>query len=358
MSVNLTIQAGRKAYDLIKAGGLDPSMVKVIAGAAGGPKWLILSAFDRLVFPAWFKQRTTPLHLVGSSIGAWRFAALCQPKPAAAIERFLEAYLDQRYSDKPSAIEVSEKTRQIQDQYISNDHIDAIINHPTFRLNILAVRCRWPNSSDNRLLLGLGLTQAFLLNLIRRRWLELVFERTVFHHPESINPGFSDNPFKYRSVVLNRNNLKPALLASGSIPLVMSGVQIRNQERIAVYRDGGLTDYHLDIPFLPPDDDGIVFYPHYLNRIIPGWFDKQLKWRKPDLKHLEHVLLVSPSQRFVDRLPYQKIPDRNDFWTFQGKERERLAYWQKVVTAGEVLALDWLDCVDSGRVRSEIRPFV
>jgi hypothetical protein len=356
MSEHLTIQAGRKAYEIIKAGGLQPSMIKVIAGAAGGPKWLVLSAFDRLVFPTWFNQRTAPLHLVGSSIGAWRFAALCQSEPTIAVERFLEAYLDQQYSRKPSALEVTQKTRQIQDHYLNTEAVEAILHHPCLRLNVLTVRCRWPNSSDNRFLLGLGLTQAFLLNLIRRHWLALVFDRTVFHHPESVSPGFIGGRLQYRSIPLNRDNLKPALLASGSIPLVMSGVQINNGDRTAVYRDGGLTDYHLDLPFLPPDDDGIVFYPHYHNRIIPGWLDKQLKWRRPNPNHLDHVLLVSPSPQFIDHLPYHKIPDRNDFWTFLGKDRERLTYWQKVVESSKVLGLEWLECVASGRIRALVRP--
>jgi hypothetical protein len=42
MSSNIDIFAGKHALALVRDGGLHPDMVEVIAGAAGGPKWLIL----------------------------------------------------------------------------------------------------------------------------------------------------------------------------------------------------------------------------------------------------------------------------------------------------------------------------
>lgn len=70
-------------------------------------------------------------------------------------------------------------------------------------------------------------------------------------------------------------NLKPALQASGSIPYLMNGVQQIPGAPKGVYRDGGPVDYHLDVPF-GLDGSGIVLYPHFSQRIIPGWFDKHL----------------------------------------------------------------------------------
>ena len=64
-------------------------MVDVVAGAAGGPKWLVLCGLDRAIFTSWIMERTRPVHLLGSSVGAWRFAALAQGMDA--YERFLEA---------------------------------------------------------------------------------------------------------------------------------------------------------------------------------------------------------------------------------------------------------------------------
>ena len=55
MIENLVFLAGRKAYTIIKEKGLHPEMVKVIAGAAGGPKWLVLNHLDRYIFSTWLK---------------------------------------------------------------------------------------------------------------------------------------------------------------------------------------------------------------------------------------------------------------------------------------------------------------
>ena len=58
MANNLEFIAGSKAYSIIKESGLKPEMVRVVAGAAGGPKWLVLSRLDRAVFCEFFKQMT------------------------------------------------------------------------------------------------------------------------------------------------------------------------------------------------------------------------------------------------------------------------------------------------------------
>jgi len=89
---NLVFLAGKKAFIRIRKEGLKPEMVKVIAGAAGGPKWLVLNHLDRVIFSSWFKMRTKPLFLLGSSIGAWRFAAASQNNHKKAIDRFQSGY--------------------------------------------------------------------------------------------------------------------------------------------------------------------------------------------------------------------------------------------------------------------------
>lgn len=94
---SLALQAGPEAMRIIRERGLRPQDIRVIAGAAGGPKWLVLSSLDRLIFGSWFEDRTAPLFLVGASIGAWRFAALSQRQPVARLDRFETAYIDQRY---------------------------------------------------------------------------------------------------------------------------------------------------------------------------------------------------------------------------------------------------------------------
>jgi hypothetical protein len=69
------------------------------------------------------------------------------------------------------------------------------------------------------------------------------------------------------------------------------------------------------------------------------------------------MLLVAPSERFTERLPHGKIPDRNDFYLFAGRDRERLAYWRRVVSEGGRLAGLFHEAVESGAVRDLARPF-
>ena len=95
MGKNLVFRAGPKALSKIKDGGLRADDVKVVAGAAGGPKWLVLGHLDRYLFSAFFRSRREPLYLLGSSSGAWRFAAACQADPLSAIQRFEDAYIGQ-----------------------------------------------------------------------------------------------------------------------------------------------------------------------------------------------------------------------------------------------------------------------
>ncbi|MDH3847031.1 MAG: patatin-like phospholipase family protein, partial [Gammaproteobacteria bacterium] len=72
-----------------------------MAGASGGAKWLVLSKLDRVVVDTLVPGLRGPVHLIGSSIGAWRFACYAQRRPLEAIERFEEAYLGQSYSEDP-----------------------------------------------------------------------------------------------------------------------------------------------------------------------------------------------------------------------------------------------------------------
>ncbi|MFH2132148.1 MAG: patatin-like phospholipase family protein [bacterium] len=358
MPNNLVFLAGAKAYSVIKEKGLHPEMVKVIAGAAGGPKWLVLSHLDQFLFSTWLKNRSEPLFLIGSSIGAWRFAAAARPDPQQSIERFLAAYLDQSYSIRPTRQEITRETSRIRDTYLAESGIQEILDHPYLRLNFMAVRCKWPNSAENKILLGAGLLGAALSNAVNRKFLKFFFERTLFYHPATPPPFFEKSEFTLQKVPLDKDNLASALLASGSIPLVMSGITDIKGSRNGVYRDGGIIDYHMDIPFLNNTDEKIVLFPHYSERIIPGWLDKKLRWRTPQPSNMDQVLLVAPSQSFVDSLPFKKIPDRHDFWTFSQKDEERINYWKTVISQSAALGHEFTDAVESGKIKDLVKPMV
>lgn len=354
MSGNLKILAGPQAYSLIKDEGLKQKRIKVIAGAAGGPKWLVLNGLDRLVFSSFFKKRKEPLFLIGSSIGAWRFAAAAQKKPLEAIKHFEENYIAQQYHSAPTAREVTEKSLQILNEYLTDSGVEEILNHPFFRLNVLAARCRWPASEETRILQGLGLASAYIANRLNRDWLKIMFERTLFYDIRKKAPFFGMDQFPIQHVPLSSSNLKTAIMASGSIPLVMSGIHDINGAEPGMYRDGGMIDYHPDLPFLE-DPEGIVFFPHYTDRIIPGWFDKKLPDRIPSPGHMKNVLLIAPSQTFINKLPMEKIPDRNDFIEFKGRDNERFDYWKYVVTASKWLGEEFMEAVESGSIKKKVQ---
>ncbi|QTA91456.1 patatin-like phospholipase family protein [Desulfonema magnum] len=356
MSKNLIFRAGKKALPRIKSEGLCPENVKIVAGAAGGPKWLILSHLDRIIFSSWFKMRTGPLFIIGSSAGAWRFGAVSQKDPITAIERLQTAYISQAYTSKPTPEAVTLEGNRILNTFLDDTGIREILDHPYIRLNLLAVRCRGPVASEKRIPLTFGLAIAALCNMMHRSFLKFFFERVLFYDPRQIPPFFDMDEFPIQQIPLDRHNMRHALLASGSIPLVMSGVRDIPGTSGGIYRDGGVTDYHLDIPFLKKEDDGIVLFPHYTNRIIPGWFDKKLIWRKPNPSNMDNVLLVSPSREFISTLPRHSIPDRTDFRLFQGRDRERIAYWNAAVKKSESLGEAFLETVHSGKIRELVKP--
>lgn len=359
----LDFLAGPAALKHVRKNGLCPEDVAVMAGAAGGPKWLILSQLDRLLFdPArgWLGQRKAPLHLVGASSGAWRFAAAAQRDPLAAIQRFEDAYIHQSYDQKPTPAEVSREGERILAAMMGVAGSKEILDHPLFRLVIVTARCRNTLvASETAFVQGLAMAAAALMNALDRKSLGWFFERVLFHDPRTLPPidgrlpvGSPDG-LPTRMVPLTSRNLPPALMASGSIPLVMSGVWNTPGAPPGVFRDGGVIDYHIDIPLRLTS--GIILFPHYSSRVIPGWLDKMLWWRRP--QYLDNTLVVAPSMAFLDQLPYRKIPDRSDFQTFFKQDDQRIAYWKTATNMGQRLADDFWEATISGRIRDRIRPY-
>lgn len=355
MPENLSFLAGKNALSMIRDGGLNPDQVRVVTGAAGGPKCLILNHLDGSIFSTWFADRKQPLFLLGSSAGAWRFAAVSQKKPLDAIDRFRTTYVHQDYSPKPSREEITSKSIDFLNTFLGDTGASEILNHPCFRLNMMSVRCRGCTASDTTGLLVPGLMLAALFNSVSRRSLRFFFERTLLYDGRDIPPFFDMNGFPIRQVPLTEENFKQALLASGSIPLIMSRVTDVPGARNGSYRDGGVMDYHMDIPFVKAGDD-IILFPHYTDRIVPGWFDKRLPWRKPDPSNLDNLLLLHPSESFVKRLPYGKIPDRSDFKRFNGRRDERMNYWNKAIQESRRLGEEFLEVVNTGKIRERVRP--
>jgi hypothetical protein len=352
MFKNISIRAGREAGEIIRDKGLNGDDVEVLAGASGGPKWLVLSGFDE-VLPDFFKGRRKELKCISSSIGSFRFAAHGQKAPLTALEILREKYIAQSYSDKPSLHDVSTASRAILDSYITDKTAREVLSHPFMRLNIITARSTGLGKGDRPLPSMIHLGLAAWCNLFSRKTIQLFFKRALFFDARSTAPMDNDT-IATEMIELTKDNLKDAVLASGSIPLVMEGVS-GIPGAPGVYRDGGVVDYHLDIPFRTTGD-GLVLFPHFYDYIIPGWFDKMLPWRRGTGDFLKRVVLISPSAEFVKKLPLGKIPDRNDFTLFMGRDKERISYWNRVTEMSRMAGEEFMEAVSSGKISEIVRP--
>ena len=349
---NISILAGSKAIDIIRDEGLEPARVKVLAGASGSAKFLVLTGIDRVLMSL-FKDRTDPLYLIGTSIGAFRMAAFCQKDPLAALRTLEQEYITQQYDLKPTKEDITRESLRILDAYIDDKEIEAMLNHPFMKISFLSNKCKGLLKKEHFILQWLGIGLAAGANLLSRNTLGFFFERALFCGPGKPPPFASMNQFPMNIYGLTPSNFKSALLSSGSIPIVMEGIS-SIEGAPGVFRDGGIIDYHLDIPFLP-HEDALVLYPHFYEKITPGWFDKALN-RKPCSKHMKNVVLIAPSDKFVKSLPFEKIPDRKDFTSFKGKDKERMAYWRVVVEKNRQMGDEFYEAVQSGKIRQIVKP--
>ncbi len=349
---NLVFRAGPGAYDIVRRHGFAPEQIGTIAGASGGAKWLVLSQMDRVILETIIPRLQGPVHLIGTSIGAWRFACYAQSDPIAAIERFEHAYIHQSYSDAPDIHEITAKSREILEVILGEDGVTEILRNPVLRTHIMTVRARHIAAMEQKQVLSAALVSAASLNAISRRTLGWFFERALFFDARDLPPFFDVTGFPIQRIMMRKENLADAIVATGSIPLVLSGVRDIHGALPGVYRDGGVIDYHLDLPH--SDDGRLALYPHFFEHIVPGWFDKKLTWRRPDPVNVERTILISPSAEFVANLPNRKIPDRTDFQTFVPEDRMRL--WRDVVSACERLADELHEVIEKGELESRLTP--
>lgn len=357
MSEALIFSAGPAAYREIRKEGLRPSRLGTLVGASGGPKWLVLSQIDRVIARRLLPELVAPVHTIGTSIGAWRMACFAQANPLNAIERFETGYIEQTFSERPGRDEISSRTTELLDVLLDANGIGEILGHPNLRTHIMTVRSRHLAASERRTVLATGLLAAAGLNAVSRRSLGLFFDRVLFYDGrctgDGLPPFYAARGFPLHQVPLTRGNLRDAIIATGSIPMIMNGVRNIAGAPSGMYRDGGVIDYHIDLP--QSDNDRLSFYPHFYNFLRPGWFDKRLAWRKPQAGTVDRMILVSPSPEFVARLPGGKIPDRHDFVNYSTAERKRI--WRGVVAACRELADEFEEILDSGGLAGRIKPF-
>lgn len=359
----LEIYAGSMAREQLAINGFDPSSVMAIPGAAGGPKGLILQGLDLFLFGELFNeahltQRQSPLQLIGASIGAWRMAAACSTDPLKALERLAYQYCEaQRYRKGVRSAEITEICNQMIAEILGSDS-ESICNPTGKQLLVWVNKGKKPLfHARNLKARKRGFASATLANSVGRERLKNYFERWVFATGDT--PKWLREPFDgmdCRFEALTPNNLQPALLGSASIPFILDPVpQIPidlNNQISGPFWDGGLTDYHLALPY--HRQKGLVLYPHFGPKITPGWLDKFLKKRKANPEWMSNVLLICPSEEFINSLPAKKIPDRKDFKIYGTDHDERIRNWKVAISESHRLAEEfakWLNNPDLNEVK-------
>jgi len=353
---NLVIRAGARAAQRLHEEGFHPDLFSTLVGASGGPKWLVLRHLDALLIDRLITPRSTPLDTLGSSIGSFRHACFAQQDPQAALTRFEKAYIEQWYDEtaldrrgQPTKAAISLESDRILGTLLGEKGAEEICANPQIVSHFVAVRLQNDLGLDTGLRFYGQLAAAALANAFSRRALGRSFERLVFRAAQT-PLAYQDMPTS--DLELTPERVQHALLASGSIPLVMEGIRSTPGVEGTLF-DGGIIDYHFDFEF--KRREGLVLFSHFFDKITPGWLDKPLKWRKPKADALEDVVMIAPSDAFVAALPGGKVPDRNDFLEFG--QKERIERWYGIVESCRVLAEELDEAIESGRLADRIESF-
>nr|WP_256260902.1 alpha/beta hydrolase [Shewanella sp. NIFS-20-20] len=311
-----------------------PELFSQLLAASGGPKFLGLANLDKYLFSEFFNARQQPLHTLGASSGAWRLACLPQTDSNGAYDRLVEAYIGQAYQGRPRPTEVATKVKSIVSHLLGANGAAALMRHPKIHHHVVVCRARHLNRHPQPSLLLAGLLIAAVTNAIHRPWLAHSFDR-VLVSPAGVNyPPFNrvaDLPTTQTHY--DQANLEQVLLATGSIPLVLAGVDAIKALPPGRYFDGGITDYHFKLDLGAAT--GLTLYPHFYPHMSPGWFDKSLPWRR-HAKAFDRALVLAPTPEFTAKLPLGKLPDRTDFKHLDTATRQR--YWQQAVAQSQQLA--------------------
>lgn len=352
--MDILFLAGHRAYERIRSGGLCADDVQMVVGASGAAKWLVLHGLESALFGQWFVGRNKPLHLYGTSIGSWKSVAAARLNPKAAFDNLAEAYIHTYYQGRITPDQVAIEAERIMNRFLGPGVPEEVLSHPYCRLHLSAVRCRGPLASDNPKIQMFGLAMTWLANRISRNLFRRVCEPLLFYDKRDPPPFCMNGEFPAGEVALSHENFRQALLASGSIPCVMKSVRKISGVDRAAYRDGGLFHYHPAFDFLA-GEDGIVLYPHFYTQVTLGWFDHKQPSRLADGQMLSDVLLLAPSSSFVAELPRGEIPDRRHFVSLSGRDDERIAAWEKTVEMSSRLGEQFLEVVETGRIRELVQ---
>jgi len=347
---NVCVKAGKEAYEIIQDGGFNLDKVAAYFAPAGGPRWLVAGGFDLALMQSGLLGKNKPVLLVGSSAGAMRFAAWLQPEAAESYRKLMAAYIAMPFGRKDAPARVFDALSAVINAYLEDDALPFALSDKRYRLAVITARARYLLASDVKWIQRAGLGLCFLMNGLSRSYLDGFVERVVFYTGAKPPDFCFRKGFAGRYVALNEVNFKQAVMASGAIPLVISGVRDIYGAPGGVYRDGGLIDYHLTHRYGVKKGEVTLFF-HHQERIIPGWLDKRITSRKPADDSLNNVLMVYPAPEFIAKLPGGRIPDRTDFLTFINDPQQRMDNWRQAAKQAAPLGEEFLELMASGKIK-------
>ena len=361
----LCIYAGPSALEHLRRNGLSSSDVGIIPAAAGGPKGLILGPMDRFLFNEWLPNSQQKIDLVGASIGAWRMATACMTNSRAGFQRLERDYIHQHYELKPG--EKYPSAQQVSDSFRANlnlfygGQVESLLMHPRYKLHVLTSRGKGLLKQESSWATPLGYGLAFFRNLLSRKAMGASLERVVFSADGAHLPS-ETNDYATLQLPLSSENFMDVLQASCAIPFLLKPVHEIKGAPSGAYWDGGITDYHLHLEWKQAEKRGqqsdcgkIVLYPHFQKSVVPGWLDKNLKWRHKATHFLAHTVVLAPRLEWVQTLPNGKLPDRTDFAQYGQDLQARVKVWQAACSASEQLAHEfaaWLERPDMSVVQA------
>jgi hypothetical protein len=353
----LRVLAGPRARAHLRERGLRAADVHAVAGAAGGPKGLVLNPLDRLLFGHWLQGHARPVHLLGASIGAWRMACACRPDADAALAEMADDYIAQRYQHKPGRAPVPSHVSAVFSEALQRrfgGRESEVLSHPSRRLHVFTSRGKGLLAREGRVRTPLGYFGAFAANLVHRQAMGLLLDRVVFSDSRDVLP-LAMHEYPTHRVPLDAGNLAAAILASCSIPFWLDAVHDIPGAPHGAYWDGGITDYHMHLDYASLGE-GLVLLPHFQPTLVPGWLDKPLKRRHRASARLDNVVLLVPHARWVATLPGGKLPDRSDFKAYGDDADARMRAWHVALAESQRLADEFAQLVAAQSVDAEPLP--
>lgn len=335
---------GKSAKQELLERGLTPNAFRLVLAASGGPKWLGIVGIDRAL-RRYLQERNRPISLLGASSGAWRMAAWSCDHSGECFNDLETAYIGQSYEGKPTPRQVSQVCIEYLQKVFTEERTTFSLGPSIFQVNFTTAIYGKENPSNLRL--GASLLAQVVLNAWDRRLLGWGFERGLF----SAGQIASDSPLRSgpwdniptRQIPLTVQNYSRSLLASGSIPFVLSGEVGIPDAGHGHHLDGGLIDYHFEV-----DSGGPILYPHFTDVLVPGWLDRYWPFRRLTPKAREQLVLILPTPEFIALFPDQKLPCRQDFHRLSNQERIKL--WTGATLKNQLIERELTACLESGEL--------